>query len=321
MTESSPLHPGMPSGKARGAHRKRRMQSILIALAVAALVGAFLAMAPQSQNKAAAIDDAGDISWDMSGGTSAYNAMIEAVRQRATQRGPDQGSSTLREGMLRTNPANTDLFSIDVTNRNVGQSSTAPVGFRLLMRASDLFIVGWLVATPQGEEHVFFLKGDDTGYRGQTGRATFHEADFGGGYPALEKTAGRSRIGQVANVAAWETNFRNMIATVAGESDQQTVAQALLLFIPAVAEAARFDPIQASFAPTFQNANSHTITPAEGELMVDWSKASKQALASLDTGAAVNFRIDDPQTPGVDFEATTIQTLAAILAICLISAL
>ncbi|MFC8663084.1 ribosome-inactivating family protein [Streptomyces sp. NPDC057199] len=320
MTElGTPSHPVVLPDKARGAHRKRRLQSILIALAVASLVGAFAALAPQFQNKAAAIDDSKDVSWDMSGGTSAYNAMIEAVRKRATERDPKEGSPTLREGILRTNPANTGLFSIDVTNRNVGQSSTAPVGFRILMRASDLFVVGWLVATPQGEEQVFFFQGDDNGYRGQTGKAKPVEFPFSGSYGDLEKTAGRSRVGLTANVAAWETNFRNMVATVAGESDEQTIARAMLMFIPAIAEGARFDPIQASFAPTFQNTNSHVITPAEAELTLDWSKASKQTIASLDSGATIDFRIDDPATPETDFAATTIQTMAVILAICLIS--
>jgi hypothetical protein len=110
-----------------------------------------------------------------------------------------------------------------------------------------------------------------------------------------------------------------MISTVAGEADEQAMARALLMFIPGIAEAARFDPIQTAFAPTFQNANSHTITPAEAELMNDWSKASKDTLASLNNGTPLNFRIDDPATPEVDFLANSLTAMAAILAICLIS--
>lgn len=255
----------------------------------------------------------------MSGGTNAYNAMIEAVRTRATER--TSGSSRLRDGILRTDPANRGLFSIDVTNRNLGQSSTAPVGFRLLMRASDLFVVGWLVATPEGKEQVFFFKGEDDAtrsYRGQTGNATLNDVPFNGSYTDLERTAGRGRAGLTANTAAWNTAFRNMIATVAGETGPEDVARAMLMFIPAIAEGARFDPIQASFAPTFQNGK-HTIAPAEAELMLNWSKASKQTTDSLNSGSTIDFRVDDPATPGVDFEATTLQSMAAILAICLIS--
>lgn len=265
------------------------------------------------------LDDDKDVSWDMSGGTAAYNKMVADVRKSATERTPEEGSPTLREGILRTNPSNTGLFSIDVTNRNVGQSPTAPVGFRLLMRASDLFILGWLVATPQGAERIYFFQGEDTGYRGQTGRATLVDVPFGGGYTDLERIAGRGRSGLSVNPRAWEAAYIDMIATVAGESDEQTVARAMLMFIPAIAEAARFRPVQESFAPSFQGSNNTTIRPAEAELMLDWSKASKQTINSLNTGAAINFRIDDPATPGVDFEATTIQAMAAILAICLLS--
>ncbi|MFI5800478.1 ribosome-inactivating family protein [Streptomyces sp. NPDC051677] len=323
------MHPDMDSAKspkrsARGHRRGSRWLNtkfLTLFLAVATLLGGAALVAPQFQEKASAIDDDKDIGWDMSGGTSAYNAMIEAVRKRATERASGQGSPTLREGILRTNPANRDLFSIDVTNRNIGQSPTTPAGFRILMRASDLFVVGWLVATPQGQEQVFFFRDDDTGYRGQTGNATPNAVSFNGSYTEIERAAGpgRGRVGVNANPGTWEEAYRNMIATAAGESDEQTVARAMLMFIPAIAEGARFDPIQTSFAPTFQGSNSHVVTPAEGKLMTDWGKASKQALDSLNTGSAIDFTIDDPQTPEVDFRATTIQAMATILAICLLS--
>jgi hypothetical protein len=321
---STPSDPGLPRGGTRPARRQRRNRSILIALAVV-VMGASVALAPQFQKDAAAIDDDRDISWDMSGGASAYNAMIEAVRQRATERPANEGSATLREGILRTNPTNTDVFSIDVTDRNVGQSSTDPAGFRLLMRARDLFIVGLHVALPTGQQQVIFLRGADNGYRGPDQTATLTELQFDGSYLELERTAGRGRAGQTVNTAAWEEAFRTMVSTVFIENrvfvrtNQQAIARALLMFIPGIAEAARFDPIQTAFAPTLENTASHTITTAEAKLMNDWSKASTATVASLESGTPFEFAIDDPATTGVDFFANSLQTMAAILAICLIS--
>jgi hypothetical protein len=311
-------YPGLPSGDTRPARRQRRNRSILIALVVV-VMGASAALAPQFQKDAAAIDDDRDISWDMSGGASAYNAMIEAVRRRATERTAEQGSPTLREGILRTNPASTDVFSIDVVNRNVGQSSTAPAGFRLLVRASDLFIIGWHVALPTGVQQVYFLRGDDNGYRGPDQNATLQQTSFNGSYLELERAAGRSRAGLLVSTPAWEAAFVTMISTAFLEEGEQSIARALLMFIPGIAEAARFDPIQTAFAPTFQNTDSHTITPAESQLMNDWGRASSSTVASLKSGTPFDFTVDDPATPEVDFSANTLTAMAAILAICLIT--
>ncbi|MDX2939128.1 ribosome-inactivating family protein [Streptomyces ipomoeae] len=322
MTHPDPdssASPKLNAGRHKRGSRWLNKKFLAFFLVAAVLLGGGALVVPQFQDKASAIDDKKDISWDMSGGTNAYNAMIEAVRKRATERGASEGSPTLREGILRTNPTNTGLFSIDVVNRNVGQSSTDPVGFRLLMRASDLFIVGWLIATPDGAEQVFFLQGEDEArsYRGQTKKAKVVDIPFSGSYTDLERAAGRGRSGTTVNSSVWDNAFRNMIATVTGESDEETVARALLMFIPAIAEAARFDPIQAAFAPTFQNGE-HTILPAEALLMNNWSKASKQTTDSLDTGSAIDFTIDDPATPAVDYKATSLTSMAAILAICLL---
>jgi hypothetical protein len=127
------------------------------------------------------------------------------------------------------------------------------------------------------------------------------------------------------NTAAWEEAFRTMLSTVFIENgvfvrtNQQAIARALLMFIPGIAEGARFDPIQTAFAPTFQNTGSHTITLAESRLMNDWGTASTATLASLNSAVPIDFRVDDPATPEVDFLANSIASMAAILAICLIS--
>lgn len=49
-----------------------------------------------------------------------------------------------------------------------------------------------------------------------------------------------------------------------------------------------------------------------------WSTASQEVVDSLNTGSAIDFRIDDPQTTGIDFFATSLTSMAAILAIALL---
>ncbi|MDX2931794.1 ribosome-inactivating family protein [Streptomyces ipomoeae] len=322
------MHPDMksaasPEGSARGHKRGSRWLNkkfLAFFLVAATLLGGAALVVPQFQEKASAIDDNKDITWDMGGGAGAYNRMIDAVRQRATQRSSNQGSPTLRDGVLQTNPDANDIFTINVQNSTVPSGQTDGPGFRLIMRARDLFVLGWIRQTSEGDKEVFFLKGDDTGYRGPDSNnpLDFTQVPFGGNYTELESAANRSRVGITANSASWQSAFRGL----RDSSDQQSAAQALLMFIPAIAEGARFDAIQTSLAPSFNsnNGGSHTITAAEADLMNSWSEASKQLINSLNNGATINFRVDDPQTPEVDFEARTVSALVAILAIALATA-
>ncbi|MER6563763.1 ribosome-inactivating family protein [Streptomyces sp. NPDC001027] len=304
-----------PNGSGRQHRRRSRWLNgkfLAFFLAGAMLLGGAALVVPQFQEKASAIDDGKDITWDMSGGASAYNKMIDQVRQRAT------GGRVLRDGVLQTDPSTTDTFSINVRNPDVPSSQTDGQGFRLIMRARDLFVIGWVTQNVNGDAQVIFLKGDDDGYRGADSNnpLPFEEAPFGGNYTELEAAAGRGRTGIEANSSSWATAFRNMRSS----TDQRSVAQALLMFIPAIAEGARFDPIQTGFAPSFNsnNGGSHTINSAEADLMNSWSDASKQMVDSLNNGTPINFRVDDPATPEVDFEANSLTALAGILAIALL---
>jgi hypothetical protein len=299
---------------ARGRHRKARPQkarrggrSSFFALGAAALLVAAAFVAPQ----AFAADDGNDVNWLTSDGAAGYNKMINAVRQRAT------GGRVLREGVLETDPNSTDFFTV-----NVGQvpgivgDVTVPA-FRLIVRQRDLFVLGWVNGDPDDQETVFFLQGDDNGYRGSSGEATLVNLPFGGNYTDLERV-GRARVGTALNSAAW-VNAERTLNTAAATTSSRDLAQALTMYIMGVAEGARFDTLQNAFAPSFNgNGDSHTVTEVDAELMNNWSNASQQLLDNLNNRTPINFRIDDPSTPGVDIEATTVSALTVILGIALI---
>jgi hypothetical protein len=305
--------PARVSKRRHRAARHPQKRTVLLSVVVI-LLAVTAVVLPQAQQRASAIDDGKDISWDMNGGSRAYNAMLEAVRQRAT------GGVVLREGILQTNPGSTEIFTVNVTHSGAPSSSSTPSSFRLIMRASDLFVLGWVIDGPSGQERVFFFSEEDTGYRGVDGDGELVPVPFSGSYGDLENAAGRTRTGLKLNGSSWLTVFVDMIETSVDETGQDAVARAMLALIPAVAEGARFDPIQQAVAPSF-DAGEHVVTPAESALMNDWSKASKQLVDNLNNLTPIDFTVDDPLTPDVDFQATTVSGMALLLAIALITRL
>ncbi|MDW4910789.1 ribosome-inactivating family protein [Streptomyces sp. ADMS] len=313
-----------PRAGSRGHRRGSRWfkgKFLALFLAVATLLGGGALVAPQFQNKASAIDNDKDITWDINGGFSAYEAMVKAVRQRAT------GGRVLNDGVLQTDP-NLDpkktrgedgerfpnIFALNLEHSGVAGSSDAP-RVRLLMRARDLFVIGFELTTPSGptSDNLHFFKGDDPGYRGATGEALPNEESYTGSYIDLERVGGRSRFGFELSGPVMEQAFRDL----RDQRNQASVARAMMVFIMTVAETARFDPLEQAYRAPFDNG-SHTITQSEAELMNSWSEASRQMTNSLNNGAVIDFAVRDSDPNTVDFVAQTLGSLSAILAICIV---
>ncbi|WP_416981252.1 ribosome-inactivating family protein [Streptomyces sp. T028] len=279
-------------------------------LGIATVLGGAALVVPQFQRQAEAVDEVTDVRWDLADGVAGYNNMINAVRQRAT------GGQVLREGVLEVDPNSSDTFTVNIRDsRAAGPSTGGDSLVRLIVRARDLFVVGWLSGTDP-KLPVFYFKGDDVGYRGPGDNQPVTNLSYNGSYTDLEREAGRARDGITLNSAAWANAWTTL--RDAATTSQRDQARSMMLFIMAVAEGARFDPVQTAFAQSFGDAGSHTVTPAEASLMLNWGKASQQLVDSLNNATPINFTIDDPATPEVDFEATTISTMAAILAIALL---
>jgi len=294
--------------RSNSAGKRRTGKPVLFSIAAVLLLLGAAVLAPRAD----ATDDGRDVNWQIGNGASAYNTMINDVRQRAT------GGAVAREGTLRTNPNATGNFTVNVGSRPGAAGDIDVARIRLILRERDLFVIGFVNGDPDDEERVFFLRGDDNGYRGTTQTAEVINLPFNGSYTELEAD-GRDRVGTTLNGPSWETALRTLENATAG-SNLRDLAGPLTMMIMAVSEGARFDPIQNAFAPSFNsnNGGEHTVTVAEAELMNSWSEASKQLFDALDNGAQVNFQVDDPATPGVDFEAATVSALTLILGIALV---
>jgi len=295
-----------PSRRGRGGGRSRKL---LFSVAAALLLVGAAVLAPRAD----AADDGRDVSWELSGGgPGAYNSMINAVRQRAT------GGAILREGVLQTNAAATGFFTVNIGSRLGVIGDVQVPRARLIIRERDLFVLGFVNGDPDDTERVFFFRGDDNGYRGASEQAEPITMPFTGSYIDLERTGNRARTATTLSLNAWEGAL-STLENATSTTSSQDLARALTMFIMAVSEGARFDTIQDSFVPTFSaGGGEQTVTPTEAELMNSWDEASQQLLDALNNARPVNFEINDPATPGVDLQATSVAALALILGIALV---
>ncbi|GGK77859.1 ribosome-inactivating family protein [Streptomyces flaveus] len=324
------MSPMSPEAKAvvdraggRGHKRRSRWLTgkfLVLFLAIATLLGGGALVAPQFQDDASAIDDGRDIVWDINGGPKAYQDMIKAVRQRATN------GAVLREGVLQTDPTldpkdHRNIFAVELRHSGVAESSGAP-RIRLLMRARDLFVIGWHLTTSASGEggDIVYFKGDDPGYLGadpRTAAARVQSLDFTGSYTDLERFSRRNRAGLTLSPQVMEQAFRNLRTSVERLPRTEATADAAMLFIMTIAETARFDPLEQAYRAPF-DGGSHTISTAEAELMNSWGNASTQLVNNLNDRTPIDLRIQDPNPDEVDFIANTAGSMAAILAIALL---
>lgn len=299
---------GGPGHKRRSRWLTRKF--LVLFLAAATLLGGAALVVPQFQEKASAIDDGNDITWDISGGEKAYDDMIKAVRQRAT------GGRVLRDGILQTDPAldnsSRNIFAIDLRASALPSSSDGN-NVRLILRARDLFVIGYQVRDGRGSAEPIFFKGDDPRLNPQLPENTLA---FTGSYVDLESRGGQARANMRLNQQVVDTAYLNL----RGNANQNTVARSMMVFAMMIAEAARFEPLHQDFRQAFgsNGAGETVVNVADAELMNSWGEASRQLVASLNNGTPINFEVNDPETPGRDFFANTLTSMAAILAICLL---
>lgn len=239
-TPDPPLHG--PGHK----HRSRRLSGKFLALylLISGLLAGAVLVAPQFHEKAGAVDDGGDITWDVNDGMTAYRAMIRAVREQAA------GGRMQRDEALRAG----HVFTVGLRAGEAPRTSRAPL-VSLLVRARDLAVVGYRLRTPQGHDSFFC-------FRGTGGSDTPDELRFGGSYDDLERVGGRSRTGLVIDERLMTRSF----TALRDDADEASTARALMVFTLTVSEAARFDALERAFQTVFDD-RSHTVSRAEEELM------------------------------------------------------
>lgn len=256
------------------------------------------------------IDDGRDVGWDISSGSKGYNNMIEGLRQRAT------GGLVLRDGMLQTDPNSNEIFTINVTGSQVQGAANAVV--RLIVRARDLYIVGWHVQNPVASiDAIYALEGYPETYHGPDGATPVRTTGLGANYGSLENTAQRRRD---ATLLSPEVMNQAFLTLTNGAPDPVATARAVLAFAMTVAEAARYDALQNLFAPIFDGANVQ-VTSAETDLMNNWGKYSKAVLDNLNNAVPLDIQIRGLETevPIREYKAQTLLSIAAIIAVVLLS--
>lgn len=228
--------------RAGGGHKRRsrwfKGKFLVLFLAVAALLGGAALMVPQFQDKASAIDDDQDITWDISNGNagaSRYTSMVEAVRQRASK------GQFLRDNTHRTRPgATNEYFSVDMSVQDEGSST--PSQIRLQIRASDLFVVGWLNVN----EGIYNrIESGTPPFGDRVGQP--RNTSYNGSYLELER-----RVGDRANIPLSPNSVRQAVRDLSrsGSTEAQE-ARGLIVLIQTISEAARFRPIEELFRNTY----------------------------------------------------------------------
>jgi hypothetical protein len=217
-----------------------------ILLAVAVLLGGAFLMAPQLQQKASAAINNQPITYPISAGQtgqSTYSDFLNRLRQRVT------GGRFLQGDTLRTDPAARDDFTI--VQLGAGNEGAAASEIMLLVRNSDLFVVGWLSRSTNRftslENNIPTL--NDPGAFGLPAAEPVR-ARFSGNYVALERRAGQGRSEIGLSPDAVRQSIRDLDRASSTEAQQ---ARALIVLIQVVAEGARFRPIEQLYRGTYIN--------------------------------------------------------------------
>ncbi|NNN29166.1 hypothetical protein HLK59_02130 [Streptomyces sp. S3(2020)] len=267
MQIRSVSHPATPSRAGSGGHRRGsrwfKGKFLVLFLAVAALLGGAALMVPQFQEKASAIDDGQDITWDIgnrNAGASSYTSMIEAVRQRASR------GQFLRANTHRTRPdATSEFFSVDMSVQDEGSST--PSQIRLQIRASDLFVVGWLNVNERIYNRIEF---GSPPFGNQVGERT---TSYNGSYLQLER-----RVGDRANIPLSPNTVRQAVRDLSrSASSEAQEARGLIVLIQTISEAARFRPIEEMFRNTY---TTEAVLPPPHILALENSWASMSEIGN-----------------------------------------
>ncbi|MFD9327698.1 ribosome-inactivating family protein [Streptomyces sp. NPDC060065] len=242
------------SPRANGrAHRRGSRWSnakfLVLFLSFATLLGGVALVAPQFQQKANAAIDPTRINYTISGGEtgqSSYSDALTRLRQRVT------GGRFLQGDTLRTNPdARNDFTMVHI---GAGNEGTTASEIQLLIRHSDLFVVGW----HNRNDNIFTaLEADIPAYEdpdpirsAPPGLTRQVRARFNGSYGSLEgRSASRRDI--ALSPDAVRQAVRDLSRSSSTEAQQ---ARALIVLIQVIAEGARFRPVENLYRGTYTGA-------------------------------------------------------------------
>jgi hypothetical protein len=195
--------------------------------------------------------------------------MLEAVRQRVSQ------GRFLRDDTHRTRPeATNEFFTVNISVQDEGTST--PSRIRLLIRASDAFVVGWL------NENEGIFTSLEEGVPTIEGASKSVPAGFNGSYGSLEgRSDSRAKISLSPDAA--RQAVRDLSRSRSTEAQQ---ARGLIVLIQAISEAARFDPVEELFRNTYTGP---AVTPPAHILTLENSWQNMSEIA--------NREVNNPNDP------------------------
>ncbi|WP_217210933.1 ribosome-inactivating family protein [Streptomyces sp. AC550_RSS872] len=251
-----------------GSPPRGRPSRTTIATAGAVLLALCLALlSPLGAAKAFAIDDARDVTWDISQGKSGYQQMIKDVRNRV--RGGaiyGNGSGTT---VYATESATDDYFLVNVFD---GPNMLT----RLVLNAHNLYVQGYY--NPNDRTYRYTADADLRNANWlpstSTNPSIAMELPFSGNYagnnggkPGLTNFSGQTRTTPTFSTDWARVNAQQLADTNTSDSIR---AGSLLWFVEAVAEGARFNAISDRIIAAWGDRQGYKFDESDVGLVTNW---------------------------------------------------
>lgn len=291
------MSPDIVVGSPPGGRRTRTT----IATAGAVLLALFLALlSPLGASKAFAIDDPEDINWDIGKGQAGYAQMINDVRGRVNEKAIYGNGS---QGTVWATEGGTDYFLVNVYE---GPNLLT----RIVLNAHNLYVQGFY--RPNDRTYAYF---EDAALRdvnwlpsSSTEPNTAGALPFGGSYIATGRYAGQSQTSPTFSTR-WARYNANALSDPGAANTVR--AGALLWFVEAIAEGARFNAISDRITAGWGDDWGYKFDDSDVGLITNWQAVGNNLQQRLDgTGAR-------PAQPIGRYNFDTIASTAAILCLAM----
>ncbi|MDC0770479.1 ribosome-inactivating family protein [Streptomyces sp. HD] len=254
-----------------GSLPRGRRSRTTIATAGAVLLALCLALlSPIGAAKAFAIDDERDVTWDISQGKSGYQQMIKDVRNRVHQQAIYGAGSA---GTVYATGSSTDYFLVNVFDGPNLQT-------RLVVNAHSLYVQGYY--NPNDRTYRYTSDADlrDVNWMPSTSANpaiamplpfSGNYAGSNGGRPGLTNYSGQGRTWPIFSTDSARSIAQQLANTNSADSAR---AGALLWFVEAVAEGARFNAISSRITAGWGDWQGYHFDADDVGLITNWQSIS-----------------------------------------------
>ena len=288
-----------------GGPSRGRRSRLTIATAGAVLLALCLALlSPFGAAKAFAINDANDVNWDISGGRNSYQQMINDVRDRV---GDQILYGNGSPGTVRATEPVADYFWVNVHD---GPNLLT----QLVVNAQNLYVQGYY----NPRDHTYYYTSDATLRDVNWLPSSSTEPNYATALPFAGSYA------DSRGLLAWAGQTRRdpMFATYPARDNANVLAdpnsannrraQALLWFVEAVAEGARFNAISDRIINAWTDGVGYHFDADDEGLVTNWQAIGDTFQERLD-GINVN-----PPAPIGRYDFSTYANTAAIFCLMLL---